>query len=69
MINAKKLVREMKAAYKGGGLKIWRQEWAVQDYLGISSGYWLLLIPMSAAPGPVLGLITEWLLGLPVIGQ
>lgn len=69
MINAKKLVREMKTAYKGGGLKIWRQEWAVQDYLGINSGYWLLLIPMSAAPGPVLGLITEWLRALPVIGQ
>lgn len=69
MINEKALVKAMKAAYKGGGVKIWRREWRLQDTLCVCSGYWLVALPMETVPGPALGLAAEWLRAIPPIGR
>lgn len=68
-MNDKALVRLMKEAYKGGGVKVWRAEWDYQDLLLISTGYWAMAMPMDQTPGKVLGLLGEWLRRMPLIGE
>lgn len=68
-MNDKALVRLMKEAYKGGGVKVWRTEWRYIDLLVISTGFWAMAMPMEQAPGKVLGLLGEWLRRLPLIGE
>ncbi|WP_418972335.1 hypothetical protein [Allofournierella sp.] len=68
-MNEKALVRLMKEAYKGGGVKVCRVDWSYLDLLVISTGFWAVSMPMEQAPGKVLGLLGEWLRRLPLIGE
>lgn len=61
-MNEKKLVKLMKAAYKGGGVKIWR---APNDILYLAGPGWACAMLWKYVPGPVLGLIAGWCHGLP----
>ena len=68
-MNEKALVRLMKEAYKGGGVKVWRTEWDYVDLLMVSTGFWAAAMPMEQVPGKVLGLLGEWLRRLPLIDE
>lgn len=65
-MNEKKLVKLMKAAYKGGGVKIWR---APNDVLYLAGPGWACAMLWKYTPGPVLGLIASWCHGLPHLCQ
>lgn len=65
-MNEKKLVKLMKAAYKGGGVKIWR---ATNDVLYLAGPGWACAMLWKYTPGPVLGLIASWCHGLPRLCQ
>ena len=65
-MNEKKLVKLMKAAYKGGGVKIWRSTRGVR-YL--AEPRWACAMLWKYTPGPVLGLIASWCHGLPRLCQ
>lgn len=65
-MNEKKLVKLMKAAYKGGGVKIWR---APNDVLYLAGPGWACAMLWKYTPGPVLGLIASWCHGLPRLCQ
>ena len=71
LINEKALLKLMKSAYKGGGLRVARQDrpGLSTDCLALRAGHWAVLLPMDAAPGKVLGLLAEWMRELPLIGQ
>lgn len=69
MINEKALVRLMKDAYGGGGLKVWRLDYDYKygcaasdatDSLLITSGFWTALAPMERVPSKALATIVEW---------
>lgn len=60
-LNSKVLVRLMRNAYKGGGVKVYRQD----NTLFISSGWWAVATPWQYVPGNVLGVLAEWLHHLP----
>lgn len=68
MINEKALLKLMKSAYKGGGLRVARQAMTT-DRLILRTGNWAVSLPMDAVPGKVLGLLAEWMRELPLIGQ
>lgn len=68
-MNEKILAALMKAAYKGGGLKVWRLEWHVTDCLMLSSGFWTVLMAMDDMPGKALGLLAEWMRHLPLMNE
>ena len=68
-LNEKILAALMKAAYKGGGLKVWRLEWHVTDCLMLSSGFWAVLMAMDDMPGKALGLLAEWMRHLPLMNE
>ena len=68
-LNEKILAALMKAAYKGGGLKVWRLEWHVTDCLMLSSGFWTVLMAMDDMPGKALGLLAEWMRHLPLMNE
>lgn len=65
-MNDKKLVRLMKDAYKGGGVKIWR---AANDVLYLAGPGWACAMLWEYTPGSVLGLIASWCHGLPHKGE
>lgn len=65
-MNEKKLVKLMKTAYKGGGVKIWR---ATNDVLYLAGPGWACVMLWTYTPGPVLGLIASWCHGLPRLYQ
>lgn len=65
-MNDKKLVRLMKDAYKGGGVKIWR---AANDVLYLAGPGWACAMLWEYTPGSVLGLIASWCHGLPRLCQ
>ena len=65
-MNDKKLVRLMKAAYKGGGVKIWH---STNDVLYLAGPGWACAMLWKYTPGPVLGLIASWCHGLPRLCQ
>lgn len=64
--NDKALVRLMKSAYKGTGVKVYRTE---QDALFLHGGFWAAAMPYSNVPGSVLGQLACWLHGLPRQGE
>lgn len=68
MINEKALLKLMKSAYKGGGLRVARQAMTT-DRLTLRAGAWAVSLPMDVVPGKVLGLLAEWMRELPLIGQ
>lgn len=61
-MNEKILVKMMKAAYKGGGVKVWRSQ---KDVLCLCGPGWACAMLWKYVPGPVLGLIAGWCHGLP----
>ena len=65
-MNEKKLVKLMKAAYKGGGVKVWR---SAKDVLCLVGPGWACAMLWKYVPGPVLGLMAGWCHGLPEKGQ
>lgn len=65
-LNEKALVKLMKAAYKGGGVKVYRTE---RDVLCLCGPTWACAMLWKYVPGPVLGLIAGWCHGLPEKGQ
>lgn len=65
-MNEKKLVKLMKAAYKGGGVKVWR---SAKDVLCLVGPGWACAILWKYVPGPVLGLIAGWCHGLTHKGE
>lgn len=65
-MNDKKLVRLMKSAYKGGGVKIWH---STNDVLCLVGPGWACAMLWKYTPGPVLGLIASWCHGLPRLCQ
>lgn len=65
-MNEKKLVKLMKAAYKGGGVKVWR---SAKDVLCLVGPGWACAMLWKYVPGPVLGLIAGWCHGLPHKGE
>lgn len=65
-MNEKKLVKLMKTAYKGGGVKVWR---APNDVLYLAGPGWACAMLWKYVPGPVLGLIAGWCHGLPHKGE
>lgn len=78
MINDTHLVRLMKKAHKGGGLRVWRLDYDYalvhgpgddMDSLFMTSGFWATLMPMEQVPGKVLGTLAEWLHRLPYCGE
>lgn len=68
MINDKALLKLMRSAYKGGGLRVARPA-SGGDCLILRGGNWAVSLPAAAVPGRVLGRLAEWLHGLPRIGQ
>lgn len=68
-MNEKALLRLMKTAFKGGGVKAWRTVLDHSDTLLISAGFWTVAMPMEQVPGKVLGLLCEWLRRMPLIGE
>ena len=66
ILNEKKLVKLMKAAYKGGGVKVWR---SAKDVLCLVGPGWACAMLWKYVPGPVLGLIAGWCHGLPHKGE
>lgn len=65
-MNEKTLVKLMKTAYKGGGVKVWR---AHNDILYLAGPGWACAMLWKYVPGPVLGLIAAWCHSLPENGQ
>lgn len=65
-MNEKKLVKLMKAAYKGGGVKVWR---SAKDVLCLAGPGWACAMLWKYVPGPVLGLIAGWCHSLPHKGE
>ncbi len=65
-MNEKTLVKLMKTAYKGGGVKVWR---APNDILYLAGPGWACAMLWKYVPGPVLGLIAAWCHSLPEAGQ
>lgn len=65
-MNEKKLVKLMKTAYKGGGVKVWR---SAKDVLCLVGPGWACAMLWKYVPGPVLGLIASWCHGLPHLCQ
>lgn len=65
-MNEKKLVKLMKTAYKGGGVKIWH---STNDVLYLAGPGWACAMLWKYTPGPVLGLIASWCHGLPRLCQ
>ena len=65
-MNEKTLVKLMKAAYKGGGVKVYRSQ---HDVLCLCGAGWACALLWKYVPGPVLGLIASWCHGLPDKGQ
>lgn len=65
-MNEKTLVKLMKTAYKGGGVKVWR---AHNDILYLAGPGWACAMLWKYVPGPVLGLIAAWCHSLPEAGQ
>lgn len=65
-MHEKTLVKLMKAAYKGGGVKIWRSP---KDVLYLCGPGWACAMLWMYVPGPVLGLMAGWCHGLPEKGQ
>ena len=68
LINEKALLKLMKSAHKGGGLRVARQA-VTSDCLILRAGHWAVILPMDAVPSKVLGLLAEWMRELPLIGQ
>lgn len=65
-MSERKLVKLMKAAYKGGGVKVWR---SAKDVLCLVGPGWACAMLWKYVPGPVLGLIAGWCHGLPHKGE
>lgn len=65
-MNEKTLIKLMKAAYKGGGVKVWRSP---KDVLYLCGPGWACGMLWKYVPGPVLGLVASWCHGLPEKGQ
>ena len=65
-MNEKVLIKLMKAAYKGGGVKLWR---STNDVLYLCGAGWACAMLWKYVPGPVLGLIATWCHGLPRLCQ
>lgn len=65
-MNEKVLIKLMKAAYKGGGVKLWR---SANDVLYLCGAGWACAMLWKYVPGPVLGLIATWCHGLPRLCQ
>lgn len=65
-MHEKTLVKLMKAAYKGGGVKVWRSS---KDVLYLCGPGWACAMLWKYVPGPVLGLMAGWCHGLPEKGQ
>ena len=65
-MNEKALAKLMKAAYKGGGVKVFRSP---EDVLYLAGPGWACAMLWAYAPGPVLGQIAAWLHGLPEKGE
>lgn len=61
-MNEKEIVRRMKASAKGSGCKVWRSGLNV---LVLCGGGWCFVCRWEDCPPSVLGLIAQWLHGLP----
>lgn len=68
MLNEKALLKLMKSAYKGGGLRAAR-ETSRGDRLTLRTGSWAVSLWMDEVPGKVLGLLAEWIRELALPGQ
>lgn len=67
--DTKAIARLLKSSYKGGGVKIARTEYKLQDTFFLAGGGWQLMVPKASCPGEVIGLICGWLGDMPLIGQ